>query len=786
MRIRSRLLMLVLAVLIPAFLTAGLGIAYVYHTAQEDHRNTMREISRAMALVLDKELGRRLAVLDTLGQSKALDGGDLGSFYAQAQRVAPTPDTAILLHNTDGHILFDTRSPGFENIAPDLEVMQQLRQQYGSEATFVSNLYFSPSGQAYSFSLQTPVKRNGRVIYYLQMSVFADHLQALFDEQRLPAQWFASVVDRNGVVVARNHNPSRYVGKEIVGPLFDQIIRDPDGFHEGTILEKEPLSSYFSRTSQWGWSFLVSLPQYQLREAALQAISMMSALSLILLSVALGVAFLLGRSIAEKIEALRRAAQMLGAGLPVRKTRSGLLEVDAVHATLVQASEDIRSNQQELNRRVEEAVALVESSQKALLRGQKLEALGRLTGGIAHDFNNVLQTLTTGLQVVAHSTPEVKAQSALDACQRAVDRSSELVQQLMAFGRVQESHLEIVQIDQQLDAITVMLHSALSSNIALEVDVADALWPVSIDPLQFELALLNLTINARDAMPTGGTVCIKVINLVLELAQEDLQPGEYVCLTLSDTGSGMSEETLAHAFDPFFTTKNIGEGSGLGLPQAYGFARQSGGLLTLESQPGAGTVARFYLPRASNKQMTEGKRKEDHDALPPYVVVADAAQGAATDDATLFEEMSLAGKTNPETTPAIETGSAAQVPDVAVQADTILLVEDDVLVRDVVTPALTAAGFVIQIATTGEEAIRLLESGATFDLVFSDIVMPGMVSGIDLARWVQQHRPGLQVVLATGYSEQHLSLPGVPVLSKPYDIDVVMQILQTSLMRSQK
>ncbi len=784
MRIRSRLLMLVLAVLIPAFLTAGLGIAYVFHSAQEDHRNTMREISRAMALVLDKELGRRLAVLNTLAQSKTLDEGDLTSFYAQAQRVAPTPDTAILLHNTDGHILFDTRSPGFENVAPDLEVIQLLRRQYGPDATFVSNLYFSPSGQAYSFSLQTPVKRNGRVIYYLQMSVFADHLQALFDEQRLPAQWFASIVDRNGVVVARNHDLSRYVGKKIVGPLFEQIIRDPDGFHEGTILEKEPLSSYFSRTSQWGWSFLVSLPQYQLREAALQAITMMSVWSLIFLSLALGLAFLLGRSIAEKIEALRRAAQMLGAGQSVRKTRSGLLEVDAVHATLVQASKDIRNNQQELNRRVEEAVALAESSQKALLRGQKLEALGRLTGGIAHDFNNVLQTLTTGLQVAAYSTPNVKAQSALDACQRAVDRSSELVQQLMAFGRVQKSHLEIVQIDEQLDAITVMLHSALSSNIALEVEVEEGLWPVSMDPLQFELALLNLTINARDAMPTGGTVCINAINLMLELAQEELQPGEYVRLSLSDTGAGMSEETLAHAFDPFFTTKNIGEGSGLGLPQAYGFARQSGGLLTLESQPGFGTVARFYLPRASNKQITEGKKTEDHDALPPYAFVADAAQGTAIDDATQSEEMLLAGTASPEAAPAIETGSTAQVSGVAVQAGTILLVEDDALVRDVVMPALTAAGFAVQIATNGEEAIRVLESGDPVDVVFSDVVMPGPVSGIDLAGWVQQHRPGLQVVLATGYSEQHLSLPGVRMLSKPYDIDLVLQVLHTSLMRS--
>jgi len=250
-------------------------------------------------------------------------------------------------------------------------------------------------------------------------------------------------------------------------------------------------------------------------------------------------------------------------------------------------------------------------------------------------------------------------------------------------------------------------------------------------PLQFDLALLNLAVNARDAMPNGGVLCIEARNVTLDEPPGKLPPGDYVRVSVSDTGAGMTPEVLARALDPFYTTKAQGQGTGLGLPQAYAFALQSQGLLQIDSLPGAGTRVEIYLPRAQSAISAPAQLPLD----------APLPRGRGT----------------------------------------VLFVEDDALVREAVSRALEDAGFEVLVAHDGEQAMALLDGGAAPGVVFSDIVMPGALSGIDLAGIVRQRDPSLPVVLATGYTERQASLPGVQVLAKPYPIERLVTILARAL-----
>lgn len=390
------------------------------------------------------------------------------------------------------------------------------------------------------------------------------------------------------------------------------------------------------------------------------------------------------------------------------------------------------SERKEAEKQALEKNLILEETQKALQQSQKMEALGRLTGGIAHDFNNVLQTLSTGIQVAQFSIQGTSAVSALDACERAVQRGVGLARQLSVFGRVQEANLRTIDLRDQFEDIMPLLRGALPSNIDLKIKLEEPLWMVKIDPLQLELALLNLAMNARDAMPNGGCFSIIGKNLALTNRLADLTPGDYVHFVIADTGEGMSADVLAKALDPFFTTKPIGKGSGMGLPQVYGFAKQMGGTLSLHSEPGQGLTIHLYLPRTEEDAVADGVH-------PPAMETIPRSEGS------------------------------------------ILFIEDDLLVRQTVLPALEAAGFSVVAADNGEDAMQLLDSGKKFDLIFSDIVMPGTISGIDLAEIVQRRFPECRILLATGYSERSLSSSDVRILSKPYDLATLINAINAEM-----
>jgi two-component system NtrC family sensor kinase len=358
-------------------------------------------------------------------------------------------------------------------------------------------------------------------------------------------------------------------------------------------------------------------------------------------------------------------------------------------------------------------------AEAALLQAQKLEALGQLTGGIAHDFNNLLTIILGSLSLAERQTDLAKIGKRLGDIRFAAETATALTRQLLAFSRRQELHPEVIDLAADLRRIRSPIEGAMGRHIQLDLDVADDLWPVLVDPAQLEASLLNLCLNARDAMPEGGRLQIHARNLTVSANDDGKVPsGSYVRLCISDTGAGIPTEVLPRIFEPFFTTKDIGKGTGLGMSQVHGFIQQSGGVIDVESAPGKGTTIILYVPRAV--------------ALSP-AIQDEPHEGRAS------------------------------------KGGNVLVVEDNVDVREVIVSLLEGSGYRTAVAGDAREALAVMANGEKFDLLLSDIVMPNGMSGIELAREVRRTWPMLPVVLMTGYPGQSAALHEheFPVLNKP-------------------
>jgi signal transduction histidine kinase/CheY-like chemotaxis protein len=365
--------------------------------------------------------------------------------------------------------------------------------------------------------------------------------------------------------------------------------------------------------------------------------------------------------------------------------------------------------------------------EESLRHAQKLEAVGQLTGGVAHDFNNLLMVIAGGLDMIDRQSDPVRRQRLLDGMRQAAGRGATLIRQLLAFSRRQPLRPEPLDLGRQIGDMRELLDRSLSGDVDVALEFAPELWPVAVDPGELELAILNLSVNARDAMPAGGTVTIRAENLP-GLMDGALQ-GDFVRLSVIDTGTGMPPEVVSRAFEPFFTTKDIGKGSGLGLAQVYGFARQSGGAVRIETAMGRGTAIALLLPRSDGAMLAADKR--------PIVDVG------------------------VERTPGARSGH-------------VLLVEDDNEVAALVIEMLGQLGLETTRASSAAAALGALANGRAVDLVFSDVMMPGGMSGVDLAREVKRRRPELPILLTTAYVEAVKSIAeaeGIGVLPKPYCLD---------------
>jgi signal transduction histidine kinase len=390
-----------------------------------------------------------------------------------------------------------------------------------------------------------------------------------------------------------------------------------------------------------------------------------------------------------------------------------------------------------------EAQAALELTREQLAQAQKLEALGQLTGGIAHDFNNLLMIVGGHEQILRRrlKPTEPRIIQALEAIRTAAKRGETLTRQLLTFARRQSLNPMVVELRERAEGIRQMLSSSLRGNIALVYDLPDDVWRVEIDIGEFELAMVNIAINARDAMPDGGTLTLRARNVTLSRgtnasrdATADQLEGDFVELALTDTGIGIAQEHIAKVFEPFFTTKAIGKGTGLGLSQVHGFAHQSGGTVTAASAPGRGSTITLYLPRAR----------------------AALTRAQETMDTPLAPHME----------------------------GTVLVVEDNAEVAGVTVALLEQLGYRTLFADNASTALARLKGRDKIDLVLSDIVMPGAMNGIELAGEIRRQYPHLPVLLTSGYSESARAAEArYPILRKPFELADLVRALGEAMAR---
>jgi signal transduction histidine kinase/ActR/RegA family two-component response regulator len=371
-------------------------------------------------------------------------------------------------------------------------------------------------------------------------------------------------------------------------------------------------------------------------------------------------------------------------------------------------------------------------AEEALRQSQKMEAIGRLTGGVAHDFNNLLMVASSGVELLDRTDDPAKRKALTAGVRQAIERGAALTRQMLAFSRRAPLTTEVLHLPSRIEGLGFLLGRGLREDIEVVLDLPDDLWPVEADPGELELALLNLAVNARDAMPNGGRLTLSADNAPGEGDEPDR-----VWLTVSDTGAGMPQSVVSRVFEPFFTTKEVGQGTGLGLSQVYGFVRSSGGDIGVTSVEGVGTTFTLCLPRSHKAAVAPGP----------------AAVAAAGPDRTRGAEGRL------------------------------LLVEDDDAVAAGVGHMVRDLGYSYVRAAQAADALRLLEQGEAFDLVFSDMVMPGEMDGLALAKAIRERHPGLPVVLTTGFSEAAAAAAAerFRLLSKPYGIEALAAILGDAL-----
>jgi signal transduction histidine kinase/CheY-like chemotaxis protein len=430
-----------------------------------------------------------------------------------------------------------------------------------------------------------------------------------------------------------------------------------------------------------------------------------------------------------------RPQRLIGVSVDVTERKRAMTQLRVFAETL----------EERVKERTRELEAENEARRKAeetLRQAQKMEAVGQLTGGVAHDFNNLLTIIFGGLEIIERqihelppSPPVLWIDRAREMALKGARRAATLTQRLLAFSRQQPLSPQRVDANKLVSSISDLLRRTIGEAIALETVMAGGLWGAHADPNQLENAIVNLAVNARDAMPDGGKLTIETQNCHLDEAYvsmlaEPVRPGQYVMIAVADSGAGMDAATRERAFEPFFTTKDIGRGTGLGLSQVYGFVRQSGGHVRIYSELGEGTTVKIYLPRDL------GGSESTEPAIPKYELPR------------------------------------------AIGTECILVVEDEDTLRTFTVEALSDLGYHVLAARHGPEALSLLEGTQEVDLLFTDIVMPGGMNGRQLADAALQRRPTLKVLFTTGYARNavihHGRLdPGVQLIGKPFSMNAL-------------
>jgi signal transduction histidine kinase len=705
--IRTRLMMLTLATVLPLVAVGGFAMI---RTVDDQTAQVEQGIGRTVDGLLgdiDRQIIAIEAALQVLAVSPSLQSEDLYPFYQQMYAALPLQGTVIVLLDTKGQQLLSTARP-FGAPLPRATNTEMHERVVATGKPQVSDLIMGAVLQRPVVAVGVPVFHDGNVAFVLVMGLGSEILSKLLRQPDLSPDWVVAIFDRKGIIVARNRELDRFLGKP-AAPIIREAIAGPvDNWIPNVTSEGIRVYSTFRRSTVTGWTAAIGVPRGFVDAPHLRAQFLAFGGGGAVLALSLSLAWWMAQAIRRPVEALTAATKAVASGVPIIDVNGGVRELNQAGDALRATAAALARNQQELEgivaERTEQLRAEIEARKQAeatLLQSQKMEAIGQLTGGIAHDFNNLLTIASGSLEMLEARVSDEKSLHLLQNAQSAISRGAKLTTSLLAFARKQRLEPVLANLNSVIIEMDEMVRRSLGPSVEIRHAFASELWPVQIDLSQIETALLNIAINARDAMPGGGILLFETAN-VSACPPEEMAGRDCVLVSVHDTGTGMSPDVMEHAFEPFFTTKEVGRGTGLGLSMVFGVVHQSGGVVRLRSELARGTTVLIYLPRAA------------HAALP--ATGRDASAG-------------------------VQSGAGAH----------ILVVDDDAAVRWVTVECLRGAGYRVVEADSGRAALTLLKRDEPCDLVVMDHVMPGL-SGRDTVRLARRGRPELKVLFLSGYA----------------------------------
>ncbi|WP_441233891.1 ATP-binding protein [Bradyrhizobium sp. 930_D9_N1_4] len=737
MSLRTRLLILVIAaMLVPACLV---GLRFVQNRSSEINAALANLAASAddIASDLDEKIQGTAQLHYGLARARDLDTRDktaCSAFLSDVREEYPQ-FTGILTIDPNGSLFCDSLRT---NRTLDLNDRGYFKQVKGLQGVVAVEPVFGRLTGLSVLQIAYPVRSDAGALKFVLLASFNLNKFVDFHDKRLLAEKDILFVDSKGTVLVapKGGGWSEPVGTSIAGSDLLRFAAAPDRepFREVTDREGHTQVWAVSRSPsirKAGLYILVGRSKDGLVAAAnrrlYEDMAILAVASLLLLA---GVWILATVSVGRQVGRLAAMAKKLGRGdlsarIPPPHPRG---ELGGLMTLLNDTAGSLE----------QQRAAIADLSQK-LSQSQKMEAMGQLTGGVAHDFNNLLTVILGNSEHLADRLAGNKELHRIAGdIATAAERGSDLTRSLLAFARKQPLRPRDIDIAGKIREMEQLLRRTLGEQIECAFTFEPDLWLTSIDPGQLATALLNLVLNARDVMPLGGKLTIEARNISLGESDLDVngepRPGDYVLVAVTDTGSGMTAEVASRAFEPFFTTKEVGKGTGLGLSMVYGFVRQSGGLVQMQSEPGQGSVVKLFFPRLA--------------------------------------------------TPANEHPSPVKRIVAREGSETILVVEDDDMVRAYVENELKALGYRVTVASNGPAALDLLRQSGDIDLLFTDVVMPGGMFGPELARQAIELRPGLKVLFTSGYSQSPVKTPDgadAPILTKPFKRQDLAAMLRSAL-----
>ncbi|MDB5599519.1 MAG: hypothetical protein JWN71_1563 [Xanthobacteraceae bacterium] len=754
---RLIILALVAVLVVPGILFAGM-LLYRYAQAERAQYELQSVgVARAAAAVLDVELAGLQRTLQTLTTSEFLRKGDLAGFYQQAQRVKGSIGSDIGLRSLDGQQLVNTGVP-WGTVLPatpfgiDAEVVAK-------RVPVVTDVFTGAIANRPLVAIVLPVILEGEARYLLHISSDTERFYNVI-KPIVPPGWLIGIADRRGNYVTRSESHPEFTGKPGV-PTFLARASGPEGTFTGESAFGDTVLVGYVRTGS-DWVVAANVRQSAIETPLREALYLLIGFGALILICTSFIALRLWRFIAEPLAGLARAGRDIGELHTPAAVPTKLREFQAVQDALSAAAAQVRHITDMLEVKVEERtrelaqanaeltaqMSARERAEGQLRQLQKMEAVGQLTGGIAHDFNNMLAIIISSLDLMQRrlergdTSVERFVASAMEGARRAAG----LTNRLLAFSRQQPLAPEVIEPNRLVSGMSELLQRTLGQTTKIETVLAAGIWKTHADAAQLENAILNLCVNARDAMPNGGRLTVETSNAFLDEAYVDahhddaLKPGQYVQIAVTDTGTGMSTDILSRAFDPFFTTKRAGMGTGLGLSQVYGFVKQSNGQVKIYSEPGQGTTIRIYLPRYYGQEEFRPMRREAKPLL---------------------------------------AGSREEV---------ILVVEDEEGLRNLTVATLTELGYTVLEAGHASAALEMIDTHPEIKLLFTDIVMPD-INGRKLADQALARRPDLLVMYTTGFTRNavvHNGVldAGVHFIAKPFSMEDLATRIRQVLAKS--